>query len=134
VPPRRSSPASVAPKSVQSSLLQINPAPAFGQSSALQDVRPDSSQNNRIDAKSRTQFRIALPRVLPPREGEAPAEPNRCLAAESHDSAGASPSQGFTTRPQPRHPTWNQRAPVRCQPSEQHPLVSANGSPLDDSV
>jgi hypothetical protein len=41
----------------------------------------------RINAKSRAQFRIALGRVLSLREGEAPAEPSCCRAAESCVSA-----------------------------------------------
>gem|GEM_PF-4682459 len=49
----------------------------------------------------------------PLRKGEAPAEPNCCLAVESHGSAGASPSKGLPARQEPRPPKG---LPARREP------------------
>jgi len=80
---------------------------------------------------TRSNFRV-IPRysaAIISRRGEQPHKPN---SVRRLGRSLALP--GLPARRQPRPPRWNQRAPVRCPLSRQHPLASAKrlalGMPL----
>ena len=97
-----------------SALFRVIPRPSF----------PAEANNH----TTRSNFRV-IPRhsaAIVSRKGEQPHKPN---SVRRLGRSLALP--GLPARRQPRPPRWNQRAPVRCPLSRQHPLAFANGSPSE---